>query len=138
MFERIVVAVDTSDHAKRTLDASYELAQLSGGEARVLHVREGRFIGRAGVIADEGRSEAHQIVEEAVAHLIAGGVKATGSVRASLSGRVAAEILSEAADFNASVIVMGSRGASDLVGLVVGSTTHKVLHLGMIPVLVVR
>jgi nucleotide-binding universal stress UspA family protein len=36
------------------------------------------------------------------------------------------------------VIVMGSRGRSDLTGLVLGSTAHKVIHLTDRPVLVVR
>jgi len=36
------------------------------------------------------------------------------------------------------VVVLGARGLTDLEGLVMGSTTHKVLHLGTLPVLVVR
>jgi len=46
--------------------------------------------------------------------------------------------LDEATESQASLIVIGSRGLSDLIGMVVGSTTHKVLHLGTLPVLVVR
>jgi nucleotide-binding universal stress UspA family protein len=33
---------------------------------------------------------------------------------------------------------MGSRGRGDLAGLVIGSTTHKVIHLTDRPVLIVR
>jgi nucleotide-binding universal stress UspA family protein len=33
---------------------------------------------------------------------------------------------------------MGSRGRSELAGLVLGSTAHKVIHLADRPVLVVR
>jgi Universal stress protein family len=36
------------------------------------------------------------------------------------------------------LIVMGSRGLSDIAGLFVGSVTHKVLQLAHVPVLVVR
>jgi nucleotide-binding universal stress UspA family protein len=39
---------------------------------------------------------------------------------------------------DADVIVMGSRGLSDVRGMLVGSVTHKVLHLVHRPVLVVR
>jgi nucleotide-binding universal stress UspA family protein len=45
---------------------------------------------------------------------------------------------SEARDFGAAVIVMGSRGHGGLAGLVLGSTAHKVIHLADRPVLVVR
>jgi len=43
-----------------------------------------------------------------------------------------------AREHDAGVIVMGSRGRSDLAGLVLGSTAHKVIHLADRPVLVVR
>ena len=33
---------------------------------------------------------------------------------------------------------MGSKGHGDLAGLLLGSTTHKVIHLTGLPVLVVR
>jgi nucleotide-binding universal stress UspA family protein len=73
-----------------------------------------------------------------VTDLVSAGVKATGIVRSSLTAFVALEILKEAEECGASVIVMGCRGVSDLTGLIVGSTAHKVLHLGELPVLLVR
>jgi len=39
---------------------------------------------------------------------------------------------------DADVIVMGSRGRSDLAGFILGSTAHKVIHLTDRPVLIVR
>jgi len=51
---------------------------------------------------------------------------------------VATEILEEAEESRASVIVMGSRGRGDLKGLLMGSTTHKVLQRGRLPVVVIR
>ena len=39
---------------------------------------------------------------------------------------------------DAGVILMGTRGRSDLTGLVLGSAAHKVIHLTDRPVLVVR
>ena len=46
--------------------------------------------------------------------------------------------MQDAKKHDASVIVMGSRGRSELAGLVLGSTAHKVIHLTDRPVLVVR
>ena len=138
MFERILTALDGSPYDATTLAATKELAELSRGHVRVVHVREGHFIGRAGFVPSEELGNASRVVDQAVAYLVDAGVKATGTVRASLSGLVVAEILAEAEETEASVIVMGSRGVNDHTGLLVGSTVHKVLHLGRLPVLVSR
>ena len=55
-----------------------------------------------------------------------------------LDGDAGPEI-SRHADHNSfDVIVMGSRGLSDLEGLVLGSVSHKVLHLASCPVILVK
>ena len=51
----------------------------------------------------------------------------------------AGKVISETAKIeDINLIIMGSRGKSDLAGLILGSTTHKVLHTAPCPVLVVR
>lgn len=47
-------------------------------------------------------------------------------------------IIETAEDMKCDLIVMGSRGRSDIEGLLLGSVTHKVLTLATVPVLVVR
>lgn len=39
---------------------------------------------------------------------------------------------------NIDLIIMGTKGKTDLEGLIMGSTTHRVLHLAPCPVLIVR
>lgn len=136
MFDKILVGIDGSRHADSALKAAHDLALLSGGAVRVVNVGEVAS-GRGGA-ATETSDEAKAIVEEAVRKLEADGVEASGTVCWSLSGRVASELLAEAERWGATIIVLSTRGLSDLAGLVVGSTTHKVLHLGNIPVLVVK
>jgi nucleotide-binding universal stress UspA family protein len=138
MFEKVLIAIDGSPHAARALEAGRDLISLSGGEAKVVHVREATVYTRTGALPDENRDEAQKILDDALAALKAGAVTATGNLRTALTGHVATEILDEANEWGASVIVLASRGLTDLAGLVIGSTTHKVLHLGHIPVLVVR
>ena len=137
MFERILVACDGSEPSSRALERAAELAVFSSGEVRVLHVREEHFVGRAGPIPSEGHDAAVKIVDDAIARIGQSGAVATGTVRASLSGRVAVEIVDEALEWDASVIVVGSRGLTEIASLILGSTTHKVLHLSKLPVLVV-
>jgi len=138
MFEKMLVAVDASERRESTVKAAADLAKISGGEVEVLHVREGHFIGRAGAVPDEGGEEAQEIVDESVATLKNAGVNVTGKLTGALHGRVAREILDEAEASGASMIVMGSHGTSQIEAALIGSTTYKVLHLGNLPVLVVR
>ena len=74
----------------------------------------------------------------AVAALQAVGIEASGIVRDSITGATAREILDEAKECQASMIVMGSRGHSEFTDLVIGSVAHKVLNHGTLPVLVIR
>ena len=53
-------------------------------------------------------------------------------------GGVAATITAVAADHDASVVVVGSRGRSAVRSTVVGSVTYGVLHATRCPVLVAR
>ena len=47
-------------------------------------------------------------------------------------------IVAAARDHEAGMIVLGSRGRSNLTALLLGSVAHKVIHLADRPVLVVR
>ena len=59
-------------------------------------------------------------------------------MRPTTFGHAAREILADAKEHDADVIIMGSRGRSDLAGSILGSTAHKVIHLTDRPVLVIR
>jgi nucleotide-binding universal stress UspA family protein len=91
-----------------------------------------------GLVPSESDAEAKTAVDEAVAAMVKAGVTAHGEVRDTVFGHAAREIVQDAKDHDVGVIVMGSRGRSDLAGLVLGSTAHKVIHLTDRPVLVVR
>ncbi|HZD66072.1 MAG TPA: universal stress protein [Acidimicrobiales bacterium] len=139
MYDKIVLGVDGSDQAGRAAEQARDLARLAGGEVRVVHVVEGgAYGGRAGLFPAEQTPEATELVDGVVASLAAEGVKATGMVGRALAGRVAAVLADEARAQGAQVIVLGSRGLGGFSGLVMGSVTHKVLHLAPCPVLVVR
>jgi nucleotide-binding universal stress UspA family protein len=139
MYEKILVAVDHSEITPRVLNVAQELASLSNGEVWVLHLREREPMGRTGLLmSPESRDEASGTVTTAVETLTKAGIKAHGTVRDTMFGHAAREIVSDAQEHGAGVIVMGSRGRGDLAGLVLGSTAHKVIHLADRPVLIVR
>ncbi|MGO9195530.1 MAG: universal stress protein [Acidimicrobiales bacterium] len=138
MFDKILVALDESDHSKKALATAGDLAEMSKGEVRVVHVREVPLGMGGPLTAIEPSQQAQTYLDEAVKSLTDRGVTASGGVRNSHNGRIAAEIIDESQSFGASVIVVGSKGVTELAGLIIGSVTHKILHLSTLPVLVVR
>jgi nucleotide-binding universal stress UspA family protein len=138
MYERLLVAVDHSESSARVLAAARDLASLSKGKVWVLHLREKEVIAQMGDVPSESDAEADQAVREGVDLLKQAGIDAEGEVRQTTFGHAAREIVADAKEHDAGVIIMGSRGRSDLAGALLGSTAHKVIHLTDRPVMVVR
>jgi nucleotide-binding universal stress UspA family protein len=139
MYEKLLVAVDHSKATEHVLTAARDLALLSKGEVWVVHLREREYAPKAGLVpAAETADDAHAQVDAAIEELAQAGITVHGMVRDTLFGYAAREIIQEAKNVDADVIVMGSRGRGDLAGLLLGSTAHKVIHLADRPVLVVR
>jgi len=139
MYDKILVAVDHSEISDRAVLAARDLALLSKGEVWVLHLREREIAVKTGLaMMDETESDANAKVSAVVEKLAGAGVKAHGEVRTTLFGYAARDIVDDAIEHDADVIVMGSRGRSDLAGFILGSTAHKVIHLTDRPVLIVR
>ncbi len=137
MFEKILVAIDGSEPSIRALETVREMALASKGEVLVFHCVE-RFVGYAGAIETETPEEITDLVDTAVRTLKDAGVNARGEIAHLIAGRTAREILDTAKAFDADLIALGSRGLTDLAGVLLGSVTHKVIHLADRPVLVIR
>ncbi len=139
MYEKILVAVDHSEISDRAVLAARDLALLSRGEVWVLHLREREIAVKTGLaMMDESEADANAAVTAAVDKLTEVGLTAQGEVRTTLFGYAARDIVDDAIAHDVDVIVMGSRGRSDLAGFILGSTAHKVIHLTDRPVLIVR
>ncbi len=138
MFKRILVAVDGSPFATSAVPYAAEIAREFKSDVFVLHVHE-REPGRAGAFPLETVDEAKRVVAEAVQTLQQAGIaNVAGEVQHAVSGHAARHIVETAAERHSDLIIMGSRGLSDIAGLMLGSVTHKVLQLAVIPVLVAR
>ncbi len=137
MFQHILIAVDGSDHSRQGVSAAIEVAKKFKSDVFVLHVRE-RDLGRAGAFPLETSEEANRLVAETVKTLREAGISVNGEVHGAVTGHAARDIVETARTRDSDLIVMGSRGLSDIAGLLLGSVTHKVMPLAHTPVLVVR
>lgn len=128
MLEKILLAIDMSDHTRKAIPAAAELAQAGGGSVHMVHVRELYYPVPPTVVGDSPE-EAQQLVDGVVAELKQAGVVADGAVRPSTGGSPAEAILEQARQAGAGLLVVGSRGLSNLGGLLLGSVAHKVIQL---------
>jgi nucleotide-binding universal stress UspA family protein len=138
MYERLLVAVDHSEVSPRVIAAARDLALLSKGKVWVLHLLEKEVYAQLGDVPSESDQEADQAVKDGVEALKQAGVDAEGEVRPTTFGHAAREILADAKEHDAGVIIMGSRGRGNLAGALLGSTAHKVIHLTDRPVMVIH
>ena len=116
MYDRLLVAVDHSETSPRVIAAAKELALLSKGKVWVLHLLEKEVIAQMGDVPSESDQEAAQPVKDGVAVLRQAGVDAEGDIRPTTFGHAAREILADAKEHDADVIILGSRAGATLPG----------------------
>lgn len=140
MFERILLAVDGSEHALHAARVAAELARAMKSERfRIVVCFEGipSYLGEPNLqnAIDQRVLAGNEILQQAV--------EAVGDVPAEIhteliEGDPAEAIIEVAKTRESNVIVMGSRGLGRLAGLVLGSTSQKVVSHAPCPVLIVR
>lgn len=151
MINRILVAVDGSDHSDKAVTMAATLAQRFDADLAIVHALLRGHVPRAlAELSSErippappmsmGGASVDYQVPVAVLEDIAGKLleKAKASATAAGAAKVEvsyhegdpAQVLLEAAKaHNADLIVMGSRGLGNLSGLLLGSVSHKVQQL---------
>lgn len=144
MFEKIVVAVDGSDHSNLALDAACDIAAKYGSALRIVHtpqaIGETVIVGYTAVpvppTKEEMEKAGREVLGAAESRAREHGV--TDFTSELISGDPAHAIVEEAKSAKADLIVMGRRGLGSLTGLLVGSTTTKVSQLAPCAVLTVK
>jgi nucleotide-binding universal stress UspA family protein len=137
MFKVIIWASDGSEHADRALDYARGLAEASSARLIVVHVKE-IIAGRAGgypVQVDE--EEVEQKIQGQVKDLKDAGLNVSFEEHGTTAGGAAHAIADAAKEAGADLIVVGTRGQGPISGLLLGSVTHRLLHVAPSPVLVV-
>lgn len=139
LFKRILVAVDGSKHSDKAAQYARGVARTQGAELVLLHCPGNipRIIGGAALekLQKDLEKEGRKLVKQYQGLCQGYEICYTIEVR---MGDPANVIISYAEDNNADLIVMGSRGLTDLEGLLLGSVTHHVLQRTCCPVLIIR
>jgi nucleotide-binding universal stress UspA family protein len=136
---KIVVGIDASTHSESVLQRSIELCRAFGASLEVVHVFEMPFVYDLGsaVNVDKMR-EAESEAVWAVIDPILDGVDDVEITKVDLTGGAARMLVAHAEDEEADLIVVGNRGRGDLASLVLGSTSHGVIHTASCDVFIVR
>jgi nucleotide-binding universal stress UspA family protein len=140
MFEHILLAVDGSEHSYHAARVAADMARSMNSEILRIVVAYDRippFLGEPNLqqAINARLSEAQEVLQKAVN--VVGDVPAEVHTEL-IEGDAAESIIDVATTRSSDVIVMGSRGLGRLAGLVLGSTTQKVVSHAPCPVLIVR
>ncbi|HUX40185.1 MAG TPA: universal stress protein [Rectinemataceae bacterium] len=140
MFERILLAIDGSDHALRAATLAGNLARSEKSVSlHMLTVFESvpNYLGEKEqqTLIAAHMKESERVIAEGLARIGVLGAKVETEI---LSGSPAETIIEVAKDRKADVVVMGSRGLGRIAGVLLGSQSQKVATHAPCPVLIVR
>jgi nucleotide-binding universal stress UspA family protein len=138
MFKRILFAHNATPAAERALLYLEHLARLENAEVIVLHVYEPpeRYIANQGydALLEQYDAVAQEVVNDTVIHLQNAGISALAMVSV---GPPARTILERAHEESAALIVLGTRGPSNVTDLLLGDVATEVLRHARCPVFLV-
>jgi len=137
--KKILVPVDGSDFSMRAAAYAVEMAKLMDSEIMLMHCHKSFpvILGEPYFqnAINKIMKNAMELLEPFRKILHDAGVVYAERI---LEGPAANTICDTAEIEKADMIVMGSRGRTDLEGLLLGSCTHRVLNTAPCPVLVIR
>lgn len=143
MYERLLLALDGSPPSEKAIPHAMALAQAFKAELHVIRVvpltvsashADGAPAAALSALSAEA-DEASAYLNSVAAQLSAEGLLVQTAVR---SGDVADELLHQAAQIDADLIVMSTHGRSGVGRWVYGSVADRILRQAEIPVLLVR
>ena len=137
-FSRILLATDGSEQAEAAAAVAASFAEAWEATVRVIHVWSLEVHHRHGVWDVETRREATTLISDAVSRLRSLGVVADGELSHADERHVTAAIAQAAREFDADLVVVGSRGLSEWQSMLQHGVSHHVLCAVDCPVLIVR
>lgn len=146
MYERILVPIDGSPTATLGIDEAIRLAGMSKGRIRLVHIIDelsyslamdaawGAAVNWIDVLHEQGA----RLLEEGTTRVRNAGVQVEGVLFESFAGSVDQQVIKEATEWKADVIVLGTHGRRGLRRAVLGSSAERILRISPVPVLLIR
>jgi nucleotide-binding universal stress UspA family protein len=145
MYKKILVAVDGSATSLRGLDEAIKVAKGTGAKLMLLHVVNELVLSVDAVpsvyyepIFQALRESGAKVLKEAAAVVRRADLSCEQKLVDTVGGRVADEIVKQARQWPADLIVMGTHGRRGFKRLAMGSDAELVLRHSSVPVLLVR
>lgn len=144
LFSRILVGLDGSDYSLKALNFAIDVARKYQSQLILVHVVMRQIYAinppEAGILAGtaivrELEAEGKTILAKGEEIVKAQGVPVLARLR---QGVPAEELLKAATEEKADLIVLGSRGLSQVRAFLLGSVSDKVSHHAKCPTLIVR
>jgi nucleotide-binding universal stress UspA family protein len=139
MFGKILCANDGSEHAFRALALAITIAKENNSELHMVSVEEIDYLP---VLIEDIKQETekaarrfHAVLQQARSMAEKESVKLETHI---LAGHPVRDIVDLAANLEIDLVVIGSKGRSQLYKLLIGSRVDQIVHLAHCPVLVVR
>jgi nucleotide-binding universal stress UspA family protein len=131
----MIVGYDGSDGARAALDTALEMSAALGDRVVIAF---GYHVQKLGGEVKDYAKAVQERAEEVVSHGRHQADAKGAEVESVVIERSPAEALAELAkERGARMIVVGTHGETGLKGAIIGSTSHKLLHLSEVPVLVI-
>jgi nucleotide-binding universal stress UspA family protein len=153
MIEKILVAVDGSEHSKKALNYAIELTKKFDGKITIINVystvvpqtqpidglstpaMSGTSAAMAAKMAEDAKLRGEQILTETQQFAKEHGILVEKVLR---EGDAVNEIVAEAKAGNFDLVVVGHRGMSKLKEILLGGVSEGLSHKAPCPVLIVK
>ena len=146
MYERILMAIDGSGTSDQALDEAIRLAQFHKAKLRLLHVIDTVMLDmdNGGLLTmpdllDAWRQSGKNLLKKSQTHAEQAGITTETALLETLGvTRVATEIVADAKNWSADLIVLGTHGRRGFSHLLLGSVAEDAVRMATMPVLLIR
>ena len=139
IFSKILIPVDGSKHSDNAIEYGFSLAKMTEAKIIILHchppVPSGLGEPNFQNAIDSATRSSYAIIEKYTKEAQAKNIDFSEKI---IGGNTTKSITTVAETEGCDLIIMGSKGKTDLEGLLLGSVTHKVLNNAKCPVLVTK